>query len=127
MPSHLAAGFTTSPTMTPNCTPTPSGRSTPLAHFKDVVSALHEHPVQECSHLLDFAYKFIHIIVVNVLIAISTQIHDTMRQFKTEQDSEAHTVRVVPSQSASPLTGTPRSSASQEVTSTSRMDCSPRP
>ena len=97
--------------MTPNFTPTPSGRSTPLGHFREVVSFLHEHPMHECSVLFDFTYKLVHIIVINVLITIHKQVHDAMKQFRTEQDSEAHQVRALCSQSASSLIGFRRSSA----------------
>ncbi|PSR83034.1 hypothetical protein PHLCEN_2v5838 [Hermanssonia centrifuga] len=72
-------------------TPTPSGRSTPL-HFRDVVSAIHDHPLQECGHLIDCACKSLQGYVVQVLTSVSHQIHDALKQYKTEGDSEAHKI-----------------------------------
>lgn len=73
-------------------TPTASGRSTPL-HFRDVVSALHDHPIKECSYLLEWIGKFLQVFTVHLLTVLSQQIQDTMKQYKTETESEAHTVR----------------------------------
>lgn len=75
-------------------TPTPSGRSTPL-HFRDVVSALHDHPVQECGYLFECACKLMQVYTTQILTGLSQQVHDVMKQYKNEKDSEAHQVCLV--------------------------------
>ena len=77
-------------------TPTPSGRSTPLT-FKDVVSTLNGGLLQECGHLFECACKTMHTYAVHMLTGLSQQVHDVMKQWKSEKESEAHQARPSPS------------------------------
>ena len=78
---------------TPSISPSQSGRSTPLGHFRDAVSALHQHANLNLGSLLDSALHTIQDVANNMLIAMSSQVHDAFRSFKSESDSEAHLVR----------------------------------
>ena len=79
--------------MAANFTPTASGRSTPL-HFRDVVSVLNGGLLQECGHLFECACKIMQSYTVHMLTGLSQQVHDIMKQWKSEKESEAHQVRL---------------------------------
>lgn len=78
---------------TPSITPTASGRTTPLGHFRDLVSSLREHTIQEAGFLLSYACETLQNYATSILMTMSTQVYDAAAKFKTEADSEAHKVR----------------------------------
>ena len=88
---------------TPNYSPSASGRTTPLGHFRDLVSALRENAFFECGHLFDLACKTVQGAANTMLISMSNQVHDAMKNFKTEADSEAHQVCTRPASRSAPL------------------------
>ncbi len=85
-------------------TPTASGRNTPL-HFKDVVSFLYNNPFKQLSSLLAWAWDSIslHVELEPVTDKHLTEEHhfnfeqiDAVKNFKHEEESEAHQVRPTP-------------------------------